>query len=366
MQQRVCFYRREPQWLGSYGRGLGAMKKITIDEVARLAYVSRSVVSRVLNNHPNVSREARERVMKVIKEYNYRPSSVARSLATERTFELCALAPRRRNDVLATGYWSLVLFGIAERSAQRGYVVSISMVSSDMGAEIKERILAGHTFDGFILIARDVTEIVADALQASQTPIVLIGHDPSFPNLSSVDVDNFDGGYQAGAHLVKLGHQRMGIMLGPVEMQETRDRQAGFAKALHEAGMVLSDKYVAVGEYSHASGYAIMKAWIESGTHPTGIFCTSDVKATGALLAIQEAGLRVPEDVAVVGFDDLPNAQYTMPPLTTIHQLVYDKGEQAADMIIDQIEGKKQGVLHQNLPVHLVVRSTCGGQSATK
>jgi len=238
------------------------------------------------------------------------------------------------------------------------------MVSSDMAAEINERILAGHTFDGFILIARDVTKIVADALQASKTPIVLIGHDPNFPDLHSIDVDNFGGGYQAGSHLVALGHQRMGIMLGPAEMQETPDRQAGFVKALDDAGIQLAEEHIAVGDYSQASGYAMMKEWIASGTCPTAVFCTSDVKATGALLAIQEAGLRVPEDIAIVGFDDLPNSQYTIPPLTTVHQSVYDKGEHAADMIIDQIERKNQGVLRRNLPVHLVVRSTCGAEVA--
>ncbi|WP_456428398.1 LacI family DNA-binding transcriptional regulator [Rhodocaloribacter sp.] len=338
------------------------MKKITIDEVARLAFVSRSVVSRVLNNHPNVSKEARARVLKVIEEYNYRPSSVARSLVTDRTFELCVLAPRRRDDVLATGYWTLVLLGISERSLQRGYFVSITMVSADMGDEINNRMLASHAFDGFILIAHDVIKLVANGLRTRRTPIVLIGHDPNFPDLNSVDGDNFDGAYQAGAHLVGLGYRRMGLMLGPLDLQETVDRRDGFVKALREAGRSISEAHIAVGDYSQQSGYDLMRRWIEAGDPPEAVFCTSDVQAIGVLLALYRAGLRVPEDVALVGFDDLPNSRYTTPPLTTVHQPVYGKGEQAANIIIDQIEGKRSGVVHENLPVRLVVRETCGAR----
>ncbi len=338
------------------------MKKITIDEVARLAFVSRSVVSRVLNNHPNVSKEARARVLKVIEEYNYRPSSVARSLVTDRTFELCVLAPRRRDDVLATGYWTLVLLGISERSLQRGYLVPITMVSADMGDEINSRMLASHAFDGFILIAHDVIKLVANGLRTRRTPIVLIGHDPNFPDLNSVDGDNFDGAYQAGAHLVGLGYRRMGLMLGPLELQETVDRRDGFVKALREAGRSISDAHIVVGDYSQQSGYDLMRRWIEAGDPPEAVFCTSDVQAIGALLALYRAGLRVPEDVALVGYDDLPTSRYTTPPLTTVHQPVYGKGEQAANIIIDQIEGKRSGVVHENLPVRLVVRETCGAR----
>ena len=338
------------------------MKKITIDEVARLAYASRSVVSRVLNQHPNVSKEARERVMKVIKEYNYRPSSVARSLVTERTHALCVLAPRRKNDILATGYWSLVLLGISERSIQRGYFVSISMVSSDMEDAINDRIFSGQAFDGFILIARDVTRLVARSVRENEIPAVIIGHDPDFPGLNSVDVDNFDGGYQAGSHLLALGHRRIGMMLGPITMKESVDRRDGFMKALADSGVSMNPDYLVVGDYSRRSGYDLMQRWLEQRTMPSAIFCASDVKATGTLLALHEAGLRVPGDVALVGFDDLPNARYTFPPLTTVHQPVFKKGERAADIIIDQIEGKHHAVVHEDLPVHLIVRGTCGGK----
>lgn len=339
------------------------MKKITIDEVAKLAFVSRSVVSRVLNDRPNVSQAARERVLKVIEQYNYRPSSVARSLATDRTHEICVLAPRRSTNVLGTAYWSLVLFGISEQCSQRGYHVSVSMVSPNMNATFNERVLSNHAFDGFILIAPDLTKLVAATFHANETPCVLVGHNLQFAEWPSVDIDNVDGGYQVGTHLTNLGHTRIGIMSGPLEMPETQDRKAGFQKALAEKGIAL--EHVVTGDYSQRSGYALMKQWLDANVDLSAVFCTSDVQAMGALLALHRAGVRVPEDIAVVGFDDLPDSQYTIPPLTTVHQPIYEKGELAANMLIDQMEGPREQVIHQNLPVSLVIRETCGGRATT-
>jgi len=336
------------------------VKRITIDDVAALAHVSRSVVSRVLNNHPNVSDAARERVEKVIKEHNYRPSSVARSLASDRTYELCVMAPRRSNEVLSSGYWALMLLGVSAGSLQRGYFASTSLVSPDMEGQIFDRITR-HAFDGYILIAHDVTAIVADALQESPKPILLVGQDPEFPNLHSIDIDNWRGGYLAGQHLARLGYTHIGVMLGPEEAKETNDRKAGFEQALHEAGLHTTPGYEAYSHYSWETGYRVMREWIASGQYPRAVFCTSDVKATGALRALHEAGLRVPDDVAIVGFDDLPASSYAAPALTTVHQPIYEKGVRAAHMLIDMVEGKRIADKHLNLRPHLVVRQTCGG-----
>jgi LacI family transcriptional regulator len=203
------------------------MKKMTIDQVAELAYVSRSVVSRVLNDHPNVSEEARARVEKVIEEYNYRPSSAARSLATDRTFEICILTPRRQGDALANGFWTLLHLGIFEQCIERGYFVSLSMVSAGMGSEVHEHILSEHRFDGFILITEEVTELVAAKLEERDVPTVLVGHDPEYPGLSSVDVDNHQGAYAATRHLCDLGHPRVGAILGSLDLKETVERREG-------------------------------------------------------------------------------------------------------------------------------------------
>ncbi len=338
-------------------------KKMTIDKVAELAYVSRSVVSRVLNNHPNVSEEARARVEKVIEEHNYRPSSAARSLATDRTFEICILTPRRKGDALANGFWTLLHLGIFEQCIARGYFVSLSMVSSEIGQEVHEHILSERRFDGFILITEEVTNLVASALDEREVPTVLIGHDPTQHGLCSVDVDNYRGAYEATTHLCQLGHERVGAIIGSIDLKESVERREGYSQALADAGQGVDSDWIALGDYSQESGYQIMQRWIERGGYPSACFCANDGMAIGALLALHQAGLSVPDDMAIVGFDDLPTSKYAYPPLTTVHQPIREKGEKAADMLIDQVEGNGGAVRHIELPGQLIVRASCGAQS---
>lgn len=339
-------------------------KKLTIDEIARLAFVSRSVVSRVLNHHPKVSDEARARVLKVIEEHHYVPSSVARSLATDRTFEICVITPRRKDESIANGFWPLLHLGISERSIERGYFVSLSLISAETAEAINDRILNGRVFDGYILITQEVTDLVIPALQGRNVPLVLIGRDPDHPHISSIDVDNLDGAYKATAHLIGMGHRRVAAILGNMHLSETVDRLEGYRRALADAGLEPDDSLIAVGNYSEKTGFDVMQGWLDQGEPPRAVFCASDAIATGALLALYKAGLAVPDAVAVVGFDDVPGARYTAPPLTTIHQPIYEKGEQAADIIIDQIEGRRRDVVHARLPAELVVRESCGFRGA--
>jgi len=341
------------------------MGKMNIDQVAKLAYVSRSVVSRVLNDHPDVSREARDRVLKVIRKYNYRPNSVARSLVTDRTYEISVLAPRRNKEALLSWIWPLLHIGISEQCIRRGYFVSLSMISADMEAKINERILYAHAFDGYILITQEVTAMVGAALRGRNVPAVAIGHDPAFPDFNSIDVDNLDGAYQATKHLVQLGHRLIAAVLGSPQMQETTDRRNGYLQALHDSGIPASDELIATGDYSQKSGYEITSRWMARQPAPTAIFCASDAIAMGCLLALHHVGRSVPGDVAVVGFDDLPGSGYTWPPLTTVRQPTYEKGEQAANILIDQIEGQADRIVHLQLRPQLVVRQTCGATRAS-
>jgi LacI family transcriptional regulator len=334
---------------------------MTIDQVAELAYVSRSVVSRVLNDHPNVSEEARQRVLDVIEEHDYRPSSVARSLATDRSFEISVLTPRRGDESLANGYWPLLYSGIFERCLERGYFVSLSMVSEEVEEEIQNQ-ARDSRFDGYILITTEVTELVGPSLEASNSPSVLIGRASGWDALSSVDIDNEKGGYEAGRHLCELGYDEIGLILGSLDLEESADRRAGLEEALTEADRSVPDHFVAVGDYSRESGYDIIRDWAERGTMPRALFCASDTMATGALRALDEAGYQVPDDVAVMGFDDLPAAQYTIPPLTTVHQPVYEKGQTAVDLLIDRIEDPDVGPVHKELDPELVVRESCGAR----
>jgi LacI family purine nucleotide synthesis repressor len=203
---------------------------------------------------------------------------------------------------------------------------------------------------------------VAAGLRARHVPVVLIGNDPAHPQLNSIDVDNFDGAYKATSHLARLGHRRIALVLGSLAMQESLDRRSGYLKAMQDAGLTPEPDLMAVGSYAAETGYETMQRWIAAGTCPSAVFCASDAIALGVLLALYKAGLRVPDQVAVVGFDDVPSSQYTAPPLTTVHQPIYDKGVQAANIIIDRIEGDVSEPVHVKLEAALVVRESCGAQ----
>lgn len=336
------------------------MERLNIDKVAKLAHVSRSVVSRVLNNHPNVSDEARDRVMNVVEEYNYRPNSVARSLATSSTFQIGVLSGIFGEESLGNGYWTLLYLGIFEECIRHGYYVRLSFYSSSMSEELHDLILNEHHLDGVICLNEEVTEFTLQTFADKEIPIVLVGHNPKYPDISSVDVDNYDAAYKATHHLIELGHKKIGGMFGDQNVQETEHRMRGYRDALENAGIKLNDDYTVVGSYSQHDGHDNMVEWLNNHPEMTAVFCASDTLAMGALLALYENNISVPDQFSVVGFDGLPISKYMIPPLTTVAQPTYKKGEKAAHLLIDKIKNKESEVEHANLKPELLIRKSTG------
>ena len=325
-----------------------------------MAFVSRSVVSRVLNNHSNVSAEARARVLRVVNQYNYTPNRAARSLVTNRSHEISVLVPRKDNELLANGFWSLLLAGITETCNLKGYLVSLSMISEQMQLGIRNRILSRANFDGFILVSDKVATLASAALRERRSPAVMIGCRRHIPDATHIDVGNVVGAEWAVDHLISLEHRRIGVITGTMDSLEARDRLAGYMRALRRAGLPLEAELRASGDYSEQSGYEGMRQLLSLGQPPTAVFCMCDAMAVGALLALHEAGRRVPEDVSIVGYDDLPFSRHTIPPLTTIHQPIFALGGLAARSVIQQIECGQAGLPSERLGVRLVVRGTTG------
>ena len=334
------------------------MERLTIDQIAKMAYVSRSVVSRVINNHSNVSDEARERVQRIVEKYNYTPNAAARSLVTSRSYEVSLLTPRKEDEVLANGFWPLLLTGITETCNDQGYLVSLSMVSGKMKHEIRRRILSRTDFDGFIVVGQQVSELVGTALHRKRAASVVIGARPTWSSISYIDAGNAYGGMLAVRHLVELGHRRIGVITGVADSQETRDRLGGYVHALSGAHIASPRELRVEGDYSEKSGHEAMKRLLALDNPPTAVFCMCDAMALGALLAVRESGLSVPDDISVVGYDDLPFSRYTSPPLTTIHQPVFEMGGLAATCVIDQVEGRLLAPVTRRLDVTLTVRET--------
>lgn len=336
------------------------MENLNIDKVAKLAHVSRSVVSRVLNNHPNVSSDARARVMEVVEKYNYKPNSVARSLATNSAHEIGVLVTKSGNEALGSAFWTQIHLGIFEECIARGYFASLSYVSGSKKDDLQNFILNERRLDGYILLTQEVTDMVGELLFEKDIPIVLVGHIPKKKKVSSVDVDNYLGGKLATEHLIKAGHKKIGIILASLDMEESIDRLNGYKDALKEGGLEFNINNMSVVDYQFKDGYDTMNEWIKNDADLEAVFCASDTLAMGALLAVKDNGKKVPDDYAIVGFDNLNFSEYTSPPLTTIQQPIYKKGQTAAKILIDQIEGDQSEKKQINLEPTLVVRESCG------
>jgi len=339
------------------------MQKLNIDKIAKLALVSRSVVSRVLNNHPNVSDEARKRVMDVVTKYDYRPSAVARSLATDSMFEIGIFATRRGDEALGNGFWTLLHLGIFEECIKRGYFVTLSFISIRMKKKVYDFLLNERRFDGYILLTQEVADLVYNVINERNIPNVLVGHNDN-SKIFSIDVDNYTGGYKATKHLIDIGHKNIGIILAGSNLKETTDRLGGYKSALLESNIEIEEGNIIMGDYSQRFGYETMYCWLKEKTEMTAVFCASDTLAMGALLALYKSNVLVPKEFSIVGFDDLNFSKYLIPPLTTIQQPIFKKGKKAAKLLIDQIEKKITDPVNINLEPELIVRESTSGLGA--
>jgi DNA-binding LacI/PurR family transcriptional regulator len=333
---------------------------LTIVHIATLAEVSRSTVSRVLNNHAGVRPNVRERVLRVIREQNYAPQAAARSLASSRTDTIGLLIPRSAAVSLADPFIASMIQSLFEASAQQGYFVSATMLTADMEPGFYDRILRSRHFDGVIMFSSDIDDPILPLLIKDGSPMVLIGRHPYFLNVTSVDVENREGARDAVAHLIGLGHRRIAAINGQLQMEAAQARRDGYKQALLEAGMAIDAELMVEGFYSEVAAYQAMLTLLDLPDPPTAIFAASDTMAIGALHAVRHRGLRVPEDIALIGYDDLPLAAYATPPLTSVHQPISDMGAHAVRLLVEQIRGRGPAT-SVRLPARLVVRESSGG-----
>jgi LacI family transcriptional regulator len=336
---------------------------LTIEHIATLADVSRSTVSRVLNNHPSVRPVVRERVLQVIREQNYAPQAAARSLANARTDTIGLLVPRSAAKSLADPFIASIIRAVFEASAQQGYFGLLALMTADMEPGFYDRILRSRHFDGVIMFSSDIDDPILPLLIKDGGPLVLIGRHPYFLNVKSVDVENREGAREAVAHLIGLGHRRIGLINGELQMEAAQARRDGYKQALLEAGIGIDAELMVEGFFSEAASYAAMLQVLDLAQPPTAVFAASDTMAIGAMDAIRDRGLRVPDHVAMIGYDDLPLAANATPPLTSVHQPVSDMGAHAVRVLVEQIKGQGPGT-SVRLPAHLVVRESSGGAVA--
>lgn len=337
------------------------MASMTIEEIARLANVSRSTVSRVLNHHPSVRDSVRQRVQTVINEQGYMPDAAARSLARRRSNVIGLVIPRSVPETFSDPFFGPVIHSITEASMRAGYFLMLAMLTVDMEREFYQRILRSRHFDGVLMLSSDIDDPILPLLIKDKIPLVLFGGHPYFREVSWVEAEHREGARQAIQHLIALGHRRIATITGKVSQQAALDRHDGYKQALLEAQLPLLPELIVHGDWSQQRGYSAMQQLLALDPRPTALFAANDATAIGAMRAIQEAGYAVPNDVAVVAFDDLPIALFSNPQLSTIHQPLGEMSATAVQLLIDRIEHPHQEPQHILLPTRLVVRESCGG-----
>lgn len=321
------------------------MSKITINEVARIAGVSIGTVSRVLNNRADVNEQTRKQVLEVVKQLGYVPDAGARKLARG-TRGLIAVAPFS-SHASNSPYYAIIMDAIQEVMMQHGYTARVLEPSQADPGKVQ----------AFVLPGLRLHDTRIEYLREKNIPHVVIGR-VTEPGVPWVDIDNIKGMKSAVGHLIKLGHTRIVHLTGSPIGQTTYDRLEAYHQSLAEADLPEDPDLVMDGGFSELGGYRAIRQALQKGIEFSAIASASDEMAVGAIYALEDAGLRVPYDVSVTGFDDLEIAQVFRPALTTVKQPIRDIGHTAAQMLLDLLENRL--ATHNLLDTELVVRSSSG------
>jgi len=331
-------------------------------QIAEETGVSRTTVSLVLNEVPgiHISPETRQRILEVARRLNYYPDAAARTLASGRTQTIGFVLCQSPDRIFADAFLPEVLRGVGDAVQENGFRVLIHSVEDVTAPEAYIGLVREKHTDGIILSGPRSDDEQLPRLKAEGFPMVLLGQLPG-SGIPFVDVDNVGAARQAMEHLVGLGHRRIGMITNaPLEYTAARDRLAGYRQALKEAGLSFDEELVRHGDFREESGRVAMNRLLDLPEPPTAVFVACDLVAFGALVAIKERSLIIPDDVALVGFDDVPLAHYVDPPLTTVRLLAYELGYRAATLLTQLISGEPVEEQEILLQTKLVVRQSCG------
>lgn len=333
----------------------------SINDIAKASGVSRSTVSRVVNNEVHVSARTRARVLEVIERLNYTPNHLGRALVKQRSQVIGVVMPGTANVFLGdNSYFPMLLQGIVEAGNHREQSTLLYLGNMDEARDhFSQRILRSPVCDGFIIASIENDDPLIDQLVQSAPYFVMVERPERFQDrISYVTIDNVESGYIATRHLIGLGYRRIAHITGHLNISDGQDRLRGYLKALQEAGIPADPALVHIGKFSYEAGYRGMKDLLPQ--RPDALFAASDQSARGAIQALTEVGLRVPDDLGVVGFDDLDVATSSTPHLTTVRQPVQQKGAAAVTLLLNLIDGKAHSPQHITLLSQLVIRQSCG------
>ncbi len=338
----------------------------TIRDVARVSKVSIATVSRVFNDSTLVSGTTRQRVLASASRLGYWPNGIARSLITNRTHTLGVLMPDLHGE-----FFSEVIHGLDLKARERGFHILVSRSSStaeELTAALRS--MRGRV-DGLIVMAPALDQAEAIGPLLGDLPTVLLNPEGGSAGCDSIAIANRDGARAMVRHLIRVGHRHIALITGPTDNIDSRQRLEGYQAAIRESDAEAAEDLVSVGDFGERSGYDAAVKILERTPRPTAVFAANDYMAVGVIGALADAGLSVPEDMAVVGFDDIPLARYLTPPLTTVHVDMLRLGERAVDLLLERhspgatdgaTHGTSDGPRQEILPTTLVVRGSCGSR----
>ncbi|MBZ0298859.1 MAG: LacI family transcriptional regulator [Anaerolineae bacterium] len=328
----------------------------TIKDVAHKAGVSAATVSRVLNGHPYVADDLRSRVLDAVQALSYRPNRVAQRLRAAKSHLVGVIFSDIRNP-----FNTLALSGIEQVLAEQGLSVLIchSNIHQKRENDFIALMLAEDVAGLIIAPVKEESQALTEAVQ-NGLPVVVIDRRMTKPRTDAVLADNHHGAYIAVQHMIELGHRDIAILNGPQHLASGRERYAGFLQAMEEAGLPVNPAFVKYGDYQIQSGYVLTAELLAQRPLPSGLFIANNLMTLGALNAIHESGINIPNEIAVIGFDDLPWAVSLNPPLTTVGQPAINIGVQAAELLLNRFEHPDRPPRTVVLGTELIVRASCG------
>lgn len=334
--------------------------KARLEDVARLARVSRSTASRAITGAPGVSEEARAAVERAARRLNYSPNRAARSLVTRRTDLIGLVIPEPTSRLFGDPHFPRLIRGVNEELAGRDRQLVLFTPQSKLDEQRLEGHLAsGQIVDGLLFVSLHGADPLPARLAGQGVPVVVSGRPLGSVEITYVDVDNLRGGAIAVRHLLAGGRRAITTIAGPQDMVAGQDRLAGYRQAMTDAGL-LDRSLEEAGDFTQESGHAAMRVLLERRPDLDAVFAASDLMALGAMRALREAGRRVPDDVAVVGFDDSPAAASAEPPLSSVRWPLHEMAREMTRLLLLAIDDRSlppRGVL---LATHLVARASSG------
>jgi LacI family transcriptional regulator len=332
--------------------------RLTLERVAELAGVSRSTASRVINGQDGVRPEIRRRVLDVVELTGFVPHAAARTLAGQRS-RILGLAIRDTTEqVFSDPYFAALAQGVSRACNEHDQTLSLFLFqTAEQREHLPARVLQSKLIDGLVITATFMDDPLMWQLSESRIPFVVVG-EVSDPGIPTVDADNEGGARLAAEHLLAIGRKRIAAVMGPMRSGAAATRRVAFERALAAAGRPLDPALVVESDFTEEGAYRATQPLLAQS--PDAIFVFSDRMAVGVVRALQEAGRAVPDEVAVVGFDDLSPARQTQPPLTTIRQEVEQAGVVAVELLLERIQAPDAPARRIELPTRLVVRGSTG------